>query len=645
MVHVAVGQQLENRCEQVNAASPLWVHNLRSLLLALAATTVACLVCWSLKTVGDEITPIWFANSVLLAQMVVARPRQRYWVLAGGALGNLAARLIAGESLAALFSYSSSGILEVVIALRFVPRVFTVAELIRPKPLARFLVGGVLLAPVAPGLLETALLGRQLSELQLLTLVRWYVSHALGLAIFTPVIMAFWMGEVTQVLRAANRMKTGCLLLLACVVTTEVFGQNRFHLLYWALPPIALLAFQAELAAVLLGLLLCLAIAMWFTMHGLGPFWIEPFGSTQARIFGLQLYYMAALVIALPISASQAQRNRLIARLRDGERRYQVLAENATDIVMSMRLEGRLTYVSPRVTAVLGYTPGDLLGMYYPELVLLDDRAALATAIESLTRGGTEASQDSRFRRPDGQVLWMKTSLRLVIDPFSGKPEALMATVRDITESKVVEQRLAVERRELQALVFRDGLTGLFNRRHFDQELERQWRKEARAVSPSHMAVIMIDIDAFKDYNDHYGHQGGDECLRTIAQAIASAARRPTDVVARYGGEEFALILRDADQQGAQRVAERIRATVENLRIPHPACHTGIVTISVGVAAQRPGEGGDVNGLVAAADRALYTAKQQGRNRICPADADVAEQTACDAAPLREAVNRISTTF
>ena len=91
---MAVGQQLENRCEQVNSAAPLWVQNLQSVLLALAATTVACLVCWSLKTVDNEIAPIWFTNSVLLAQMMVGRPRQRYWVLAGGALGNLAATLI-----------------------------------------------------------------------------------------------------------------------------------------------------------------------------------------------------------------------------------------------------------------------------------------------------------------------------------------------------------------------------------------------------------------------------------------------------------------------------------------------------------------------------------------------------------------------
>jgi diguanylate cyclase (GGDEF)-like protein len=248
----------------------------------------------------------------------------------------------------------------------------------------------------------------------------------------------------------------------------------------------------------------------------------------------------------------------------------------------------------------------------------------MVAAIESLTVAKTEVSQDSRLRHPGGQARWIKTYLRLVVDPFSGKPEMLTATVRDITERKTAEQRFADERKELQGLAFRDGLTGLFNRRHFDRELERIWHQHAQADSQNLVAAIMIDIDAYKSYNDHYGHQRGDECLRRVAQAIASAARRPTDVVARYGGEEFVLILADTDQHGALIVAERIRASIENLRIPRPAYPTGIVTVSVGVAAQRPGHDGDGSGgLVAAADRALYGAKQRGRNRTCMVDTDL----------------------
>lgn len=611
-----------------NVASAPRSHDFRSVLLAFAATALACIVSLALKVMDDEISPIWLVEAVLLAQLMVAQPRQRYAVFGGGALGDLVVRIWIGPSLPVSLSYAFSDLVGAAIASGFAPRISTVAELIRPKPLARFLVGGVLFSTVASWLVAVTLLVVHGGGSRVPSMTVWFVSHALGCAIFTPAAVTFWTGELANLSRSDERAKNGVRLLLVCAVTIGVFGQSQFHLLYWALPPIAILAFQAELAVVLLGLLLCLAISIWFTMHGLGPFWIEPFGRMQDRIFALQLYYIAALVIALPISASQAQRNRLIARLRDGERRYRVLAENATDIVMSMGLEGKLTYVSPRISPVLGWTPGNLVGMHYPELVLPEDRAALVTAIERVAAGAIEASQDSRLRRSDGEVLWMTTTLRRVVDPFSGKPEALMATVRDITESKIVEKRLTDERKELQALVFRDSLTGLFNRRHFDHELERQWRKEARAESARYVAVIMIDIDAYKAYNDHYGHQGGDECLRTIARAIASAARRPADVVARYGGEEFALILRDADQQGAQRIAERIRETVENLRLPHPVSPSGIVTISAGVAAQRPEEGGDGNGLVAAADRALYTAKQQGRNRIWPADTDSADQAA-----------------
>ncbi|MGF6596746.1 diguanylate cyclase (GGDEF)-like protein [Paraburkholderia sp. GAS448] len=134
----------------------------------------------------------------------------------------------------------------------------------------------------------------------------------------------------------------------------------------------------------------------------------------------------------------------------------------------------------------------------------------------------------------------------------------------------------------------------------------------------------MVDVDAFKRYNDHYGHLRGDECLRTIAQTLVAAARYSTDIVARYGDEEFALLLKDADREGTLAVGEHIRQAVENLRIPHATSPAGIVTISVGVAADRAGNRDDGGGgdLIAASDRALYSAKRLGRNRTCMAVAD-----------------------
>ncbi|BCZ81860.1 hypothetical protein PTKU64_55350 [Paraburkholderia terrae] len=179
----------------------------------------------------------------------------------------------------------------------------------------------------------------------------------------------------------------------------------------------------------------------------------------------------------------------------------------------------------------------------------------------------------------------------------------------------------------MQGLAFRDGLTGLFNRRHFDRELGRHWQQQSRADNRGNLAVIMADVDAYKNFNDCYGHQRGDECLRTVAAAISSTASRATDTVARYGGEEFALILPDTDGAGARIVAERIRRAVECLAIPHEASSSGIVTISVGVAASQAAQDCDPVMLVGAADRALYAAKRQGRNCICVSDVDEQEPT------------------
>jgi diguanylate cyclase (GGDEF)-like protein len=167
----------------------------------------------------------------------------------------------------------------------------------------------------------------------------------------------------------------------------------------------------------------------------------------------------------------------------------------------------------------------------------------------------------------------------------------------------------------LENLAFLDGLTGIANRRQFDEHLEREWRRLTRRSAP--LSLLMIDIDHFKGLNDHYGHGYGDDCLRRVAGALADVARRSGDLPARYGGEEFAVVLPDTGTDGALTVAEKIRAAVEALRLPHVASRVaGHVTVSVGVAGGIPRHRGTPRELVNAADRALYRAKSSGRNRI-----------------------------
>jgi len=159
-----------------------------------------------------------------------------------------------------------------------------------------------------------------------------------------------------------------------------------------------------------------------------------------------------------------------------------------------------------------------------------------------------------------------------------------------------------------------DGLTGISNHRHFRDFLESEWRRSLRDRSA--LSIVMIDIDYFKTYNDSFGHQAGDECLRRVADALSRAVGRPGDLVARYGGEEFVAVLADTDADGAMVVAERLRERVESMRIPHPRSQCSRwVTVSCGPATAFPSRDSQPDELVGEADRALYRAKREGRNR------------------------------
>lgn len=167
----------------------------------------------------------------------------------------------------------------------------------------------------------------------------------------------------------------------------------------------------------------------------------------------------------------------------------------------------------------------------------------------------------------------------------------------------------------LRSMAFIDGLTGVANRRRFDESLAAEWRQCRRHRAP--LALLMIDIDHFKKYNDHYGHLEGDVCLRRIASLLREQLGRPHDLVARYGGEEFACLLPGVDMDGARHKAQSILEALHELAIPHVASETApVVTISIGISVASPGPEPNFAQLVAMADAQLYQAKQQGRNCI-----------------------------
>ncbi len=195
---------------------------------------------------------------------------------------------------------------------------------------------------------------------------------------------------------------------------------------------------------------------------------------------------------------------------------------------------------------------------------------------------------------------------------------AVLKLKHEMDSSKKIARQLEEANMKLQLLSSMDALTGIANRRQFNQSLDKEWRRSLRDNKP--LSLIMIDIDCFKLYNDNYGHQAGDDCLKQVASVLNAQARRPGDLVARYGGEEFVIILPDTNAESAILYANRVHTAIDTLHIPHEYSKTAKhITISMGLATVITNSNMTPENLIKLSDDALYQSKQEGRNRITAA--------------------------
>lgn len=263
-----------------------------------------------------------------------------------------------------------------------------------------------------------------------------------------------------------------------------------------------------------------------------------------------------------------------------------------------------------------------------PDLVLLDvvlpdiDGFQVARSIREMERPGdwtpiiflTAMSGDMDLEKgiaAGGDDYLQKPVSDVVL---RAKIRAMQRIVQMRQSLVVLTRKLDTANQELKRLSAVDGLTGIANRRQFDEALAREWRRSIR--QGTELAVIMCDVDFFKAYNDSYGHLAGDECLKGVASSMAKAMERGGDLLARYGGEEFSIILPDTKLGGAAFVAERMRYSVSQMKLPHPTSQHGVVTISCGVSSTVATAGFRPETLLQASDQALYQAKQNGRNQV-----------------------------
>ena len=332
-----------------------------------------------------------------------------------------------------------------------------------------------------------------------------------------------------------------------------------------------------------------------------------------------------------------------------GERFLQLEAvyDTAPVALCTVDLAGRLLLLNRAMAALLhAQSPDALQGALLPEqLPAVWER--MAQALRQLER--EQPVEDHEF---EWQAQWFYAVSSPLRDAL-GRVVGLSAAWTDITRRKRAEQQLTEANHRLEHYAQQDYLTGLYNRRYLDERLAREILRARREGQP--LSLCMVDVDYFKSYNDRHGHLAGDECLRAVAGALAQAAARPGDIVSRYGGEEFVVVLCAADEAGAWSVAQRLRAAVAALRLPHSDSPYSQVTVSVGVVTCRPahaetpgavtlpgdarataaGAGANmgpdtaaatatatataavtVQTLLRAVDAALYAAKRQGRNRV-----------------------------
>ncbi|MDB5896175.1 MAG: hypothetical protein JWQ88_3706 [Rhodoferax sp.] len=254
-----------------------------------------------------------------------------------------------------------------------------------------------------------------------------------------------------------------------------------------------------------------------------------------------------------------------------------------------------------------------LKAMLHPD----DARRAAGAFGQLLADPEFDYNLEFRARHARGRYIWLHARAEVVDRLPDGQPARVMMTYRDVSARVASELKLREVNEQLAQLSLTDALTGVANRRRFDQTLQAEWARCARSRSP--IALLMIDIDYFKRYNDHYGHQGGDECLRLVASVLANCARRPDELLVRYGGEEFGVLMFGAELAEALKLAERCLEALRRAAIPHAASTLGShVTLSIGVHSMVPGPGEAAAVLVRRADEALYAAKATGRARACP---------------------------
>ena len=585
-----------------------------------AARLTACLLSVTLATVFFGLAPeanlIWVANGVLLAFLLLA-PRRRWpSYLSVGFAAQLVGSLLVNPHWQMDLFLTTLNLGEVIISALLLrwgstrpPRFTDRAYLIR------FIGFAVLAGPAVIGSVYALVAGLWLHTSPEAGFFQWIAADGLGAAVTTPACVAILRIRLNKV---PQLRRDWIYLLLVASAALLTFYQTRVPVVFILYPLLILVLLRLGLGWAAMATLFVAGVGSWFTCRGQGPFALNVSFTPLEPSILLQLFLACAMFILYSVSVVLESRRSVERRLEKIASLHSLVTENSRDIILLADFDGVPRYVSPAIHALTGWKPSEAMERGVASLVHTEELTKIEQLMRRLREGAETGTIEYRVKNQSGGYVWVEGCFRVICDPETGVRSGILQTIRDVTERKVAERIVQDAYKALEALAATDPLTGLANRRTFDQTLNHEWRRGMREQRP--LSLLMIDADLFKAYNDEYGHPRGDICLKQIAETVREVISRPGDLVARLGGEEFVVILPETGSDGALQLSEEICEAIRKRKTPHNGSPIAIVTVSVGCATMVPAFGKHAVNLIELADEALYEAKRKGRNQVCNGD-------------------------
>lgn len=556
---------------------------------------------------SDNVALLWLANAPLLAALCTRPAREHLRLLLLAALASCLATMVISpfSPLAPIFVLANIG--EVVLGwhlLRYLGQARGI--FLRLRSIPAFVLAAGFIAPAASGSIAGITLWLARGTEPAFTWSNWMIGHGLGILIGTPVALlvlggrSYWEG-------LAHRLDVPKFLLVMAgtvAVISVTFSQNTLPLLFLPILPAIIATAMYRFAGAALGVFAIAVIGAVFTITGHGPIELVRGGHAEHLQF-FQFYIGIVFLIALPFATLMAENRRLAEAVATSEARYRMIADNASDAMLTLDPWGTIRFASPSVRELTGFNPLALIGRSALSLIVEEDRERVrAVHLEALAAPDSAHRVEYRGFIAGGGTRWFETTARAVAKE-NGRIANIVSVVRDLSLHKAREADL-----ERQATT--DPMTGVLNRRAFQQRLAD--------ISPrdfGHVGTLaVLDLDHFKLVNDRLGHAAGDAALLTFAD-VMRANLRGEDVIARLGGEEFAILFPTLSASAALAACERLRHALEKTDIAALGSSFR-VTVSIGLAPMQAGIPGEE--LMRRADAALYRAKAAGRNRTVLAD-------------------------